>query len=448
MTVAESPTAAVPLAERPWRRALGWLCFLGPFFYITYGTANWLASLRSDVPSIVFGWEQAIPFLGWTIIPYWSINAFYGASLFVCETRDELDTHGRRLLTAQVIAVLCFILLPLHFTFTQPETDGLSGFLFAALTSFDQPFNQAPSLHIALLVILWVLYARHLPRWALWLLHPWFFLVGTSVLTTYQHHVIDIPTGALLGLFCLWLWPDRGPSPISVFALARDPRRRQLAIRYGAGALVCFIAALLIGRSGWWLFWPAVALALVAANYAAFGAAGFQKQADGHMTLAARILLAPYLVAAWINSRLWTRNDPAPAAVGDGVAIGRIPFRHDATKFPSVVDLSAEMPVLHGHVGWHAYPTLDLVPAQPATLREAAAAIERARANGPVLVCCALGYSRSASAVAAWLLITDRASSAEDAVERIRRVRPRIVLGDDARRAIADAARSPHDRRC
>ena len=27
-------------------------------------------------------------------------------------------------------------------------------------------------------MILWVLYARHVPRWALWLLHPWFLLVG------------------------------------------------------------------------------------------------------------------------------------------------------------------------------------------------------------------------------------------------------------------------------
>ena len=102
------------------------------------------------------------------------------------------------------------------------------------------------------------------PRWALWLLHPWFVLIGVSVLTTYQHHFIDIPTGALLGFFCLWLWPDRGPSPIAAFALTRDPRRRRLAVRYAAGALVvrrrwrCWPAAPAGGCSGrrsrsrWW----------------------------------------------------------------------------------------------------------------------------------------------------------------------------------------------------
>ena len=439
MSVAEGQLDAAA-TQRPWRRAFAWLAFLGPFFYLTYGVANWLASLRANVPSIVFGWEHSIPFVGWTIIPYWSINAFYGLSLFVCTTKQELDTHGRRLLTAQVIAVTCFILFPLRFDFVQPATDGVAGFMFAALTSFDQPFNQAPSLHIALLVILWVFYARHLPRWARLLLHPWFALVGVSVLTTYQHHFIDIPTGALLGFFCLWLWPDRGPSPNAAFAVTRDPRRRSLAIRYGAGALVFAAVALLTGRAGWWLYWPAISLALVAANYAMFGAAGFQKGADGRMSLAAQALLAPYLVGAWINSRIWTRNDPLHAGVAYGVSIGRIPASGDAAAFASIVDLSAELPALRGH-GWHAFPSLDLVPLHPSTLHDAAAAIEQARKSGPVLVCCALGYSRSASAVAVWLLNTGRAASVQDAVERVRRVRPRIVLGEDALRAIEQARR-------
>jgi membrane-associated phospholipid phosphatase len=427
-----------PLTARPWRRAIAWLAVLGPFFYLTYGTANWLASLHSDVPSIVFGWEHGIPFLGWTIIPYWSINAFYGISLLVCGTRDELDTHARRLLTAQVIAVTCFILFPLRFTFTQPETDGISGFLFAALTSFDKPFNQAPSLHIALLVILWVLYARHLPRWARLVLHPWFALVGVSVLTTYQHHFIDIPTGALLGFFCLWLWPDRGQSPVALFAITRDPKRRSLALRYLAGAAVMAIVAALGGGLWLWLLWPAVSLALIAANYAVFGASGFQKDADGRMSLAAKVMLAPYLVAAFFNSRAWTRHESTSVPVADGVALGRIPVSGEAKSFAAVVDLSAELPALHPGTT-RALPMLDLVTPDPRRLREAAAAIEAARAGGPVLVCCALGYSRSASALATWLLVTGRAPDVDSAIAVIRAVRPRIVLSAAARDAIREA---------
>ena len=63
--------------------------------------------------------------------------------------------------------------------------------LAEALGAFDKPFNQAPSLHIALLVILWAIYARHMPRWARIGLHVWAILVGVSVLTTFQHHFID-----------------------------------------------------------------------------------------------------------------------------------------------------------------------------------------------------------------------------------------------------------------
>jgi membrane-associated phospholipid phosphatase len=425
---------------RPWRRAALWLAVMVPFFYLTYGSANWLASLRTNVPSIVFAWEHSIPFLDWTIIPYWSINAFYGLSPFVCATKAELDTHGRRLLTAQIAAVICFVLFPLRFTFAQPETHGVAGFLFAALTSFDKPFNQAPSLHIALLVILWVLYARYVPRWALWLLHPWFLLVGISVLTTYQHHFIDIPTGALLGFLCLWLWPDREPSPVSTFRVARVQRRLVLAGRYALGAGLAAAVAIVLGGAAQWLLWPAVSLLLVAASYAFLGPAGFQKGPDGGMTLAARVLLAPYLVGAWINSRLWTRKAPAPVMVAADVALGRLPDRAIAAGFPTVVDLCAELPHPYPHAGWHAFPALDLVAPQPRLLREAAAAIEDGRGRGPVLVCCALGYSRSASALAVWLAVYGDAGGVAAAIEQIRRARPRVVLGAAAAAAIAQAA--------
>jgi membrane-associated phospholipid phosphatase len=72
------------------------------------------------------------------------------------------------------------------------------------------PFNQAPSLHIATTTILFDLYSRVLPRWTLPVTAVAALLVGASVLTTYQHHFIDVPTGFLLGLLCVWLWPPEG----------------------------------------------------------------------------------------------------------------------------------------------------------------------------------------------------------------------------------------------
>ncbi len=274
-------------AARPWKQAALWLAGLAPFFYLSYGLANHLAAQRSDVPSIVFDWERGIPFLAWTIFPYWSINVFYGLSLFLCRSRDDVHTHGKRLLTAQLIAVSCFLLFPLRFSFGQPPADGAAGVMFAALRGFDQPFNQAPSLHIALVVILWDLYRRLIPRGWHWLLHLWSLAIVVSVLTTYQHHVIDIPTGALLGLFCLWLWPLDGASPLRHAATTRDPRRLRLAVYYAIGAAVCFALAgfgfAMFGGLALWLCWPGIALLFVALNYAFFGAYGFQKDAQGRI---------------------------------------------------------------------------------------------------------------------------------------------------------------------
>jgi membrane-associated phospholipid phosphatase len=439
--VNRTATRAVSGPEpRPWRRAICWLVFLAPFFYLTYGAANAIAARRHDVPSIVFSWEHRIPFLGWTIIPYWSINAFYALSLFVCATKAELDVHGRRLVTAQIAAVGCFILFPLKYTFQQPETHGFAGLLFAALTSFDKPFNQAPSLHIALLVILWPVYAKHLPRLLQWPLHVWFALVGASVLSTYQHHFFDIPTGALLGAFCMWLWPERGNTPVAAAAFATDRRHWVLAARYliGAGAMVTL--AVWIGGSGLWLLWPAASLVLVAANYAFLGAEGFQKDADGSMSLGARLLFAPYLAGAFINSRSWTRLEPKPVAIGDGVWLGRIPLAREATGFATVVDLCAELPGAATAGTWMCIPMLDLVAPQPAQLRNAAASIERGRSAGPVLVCCALGYSRSAATVATWLLTSNPAKTMSEAIEKVRGARPRIVIDSALRAVIAAAA--------
>lgn len=196
------------LEQRPWTRACAWLAFLAPLFLLTYGGANALAVRRHAIPSIVFAWERHIPFVPWTIVPYWSLDVFYVLSVFVCATRAELDAHGRRLVTAQLLAVACFIAFPLKFAFTRPATHGAIELMFRTLMRFDRPFNEAPSLHIALLVILWHLYAKHAGRGTRWLLHAWFGLIGVSVLTTYQHHVFDVPTGAMLGALCVWLWPE------------------------------------------------------------------------------------------------------------------------------------------------------------------------------------------------------------------------------------------------
>ncbi|WP_434649917.1 phosphatase PAP2/dual specificity phosphatase family protein [Pseudomonas sp. D1-2] len=418
--------------------AVLWLLLLAPLFFTTYGFATWVTAQRDDVGSLVFGWESHMPFMAWTIVPYWSIDLLYGLSLLLPNSRDELKRHALRLLTAQGIAVSCFLLWPLTFTFPRPEMDGVFGWMFDVLAGFDKPFNQAPSLHIALLVVLWVCYERHLQGVWRWLMHGWFALIGVSVLTTYQHHFVDVPTGALAGWLCVWLWPLDRPSPLLSARLATDPARRRLAMRYGLGAAAMFIPAFAFGGAWLWLIWPAVALLMVALNYLVFGASGFQKREDGRLSPAVRWLLAPYLMAAWINSRLWTRKHPQPDQIMDDVWLGRIPTS-TALKdrpFNGVLDLCAELSMDSTAIAYRTLPVLDLTAPTTEQCLEAAQNIEQLRQHGPVLVCCALGYSRSATAVAAWLLSTGRAASVDAAIAQIQRVRPRVVLHPAHRQAL------------
>ena len=420
-----------------WKRGVLWLLLLGPLFFASYGFANWLTAQREDVGSLVFAWESAMPLWPWSIVPYWSIDLLYGLSFLLPATRREMDRHALRLLTAQVICVACFLLWPLRFTFERPELDGLFGWMFDVLMGFDKPFNQAPSLHIALLVVIWVMFARHTRGLLLrGLLHGWMALIGLSVLTTWQHHFIDVPTGALAGWLCVWLWPIEGRSPLHNLHLAREPQRWRLALRYGLGSAVCAALAVNLGGAWLWLLWPCASLLLVALNYALFGAAGFQKHADGSLSSASTWLLAPYLLGAWVNSRLWTRKHPQPDQVVEGVWLGRVPSAREAAPFAAVLDLSAELPVRLPGKTYRNLPLLDLIAPDSEACRQGAELIEKLRQQGPLLVCCALGYSRSATLVAAWLLHSGRADSVEQAIAMIRAARPRIVLGDAQRKAL------------
>jgi len=424
-----------------WKRAVVWLVVLAPFFFASYGFATWLSARRTDVGTLVFDWERHMPFWAWSIVPYWSIDLLYGFSLLACLTRRELDTHALRLFTAQLIAVSCFLLWPLTFTFERPPQDGVFGWMFAVLGGFDKPFNQAPSLHIALLVVLWVCYARYLrgchPAWR-WLLHGWFALIGVSVLTTYQHHFVDLPTGALLGWLCVWLWPHEGRSPLHNAHLPDQPSRRTLALAYGLGAGLLAVPVFILGGAWLWLAWPAVACLLVGLNYGLLGAEGFQKRVDGSLSPAACWLFAPYLVGAFINSRLWTRRQPEPQQIVDNIWLGRIPDTQQLQRFAAVVDMCAELPLAPGDRGYQSIPVLDLTAPDADHCLRAAHAIERLRHNGPLLVCCALGYSRSATALAAWLLYTHRATTVDNAIDMIRHVRPHVVLREPQYQALAE----------
>jgi protein-tyrosine phosphatase len=418
-----------------------WLAALVPFFFLTYGFANWVTAQRTDVPSIVFGWEHRIPFLAWTIVPYWFTDLFYVLSFFICRDRKELDSHGKRLLAAQIISVACFLLFPLRFSFHAPPItgafSGVFAWLFHALGNFDGPFNQLPSLHLSLTTILWAKYSEHTRGFVRLLLRCWFVLVGISTLTTYQHHFIDILPGIWVGLACIALFPaERSQTP-------RSLRSARIASLYFTGGGVLGLAGLWLGGWGWLLFWPASSLWIVAAAYWIGAPAIFQTR-DTRMDPATTLLLAPYIRARRIHARWSTRREPIAQEIADGVWLGRFLLRNerDALRIASMVNVAAELPVNTSGVVARSVPMLDLMAPTVEQLEAAVAAIDDLNAVRPTVVCCALGYSRSAAAMAAWLVASETSASVDAAIELIQTRRPAVVLSAGHREQLHAWARA------
>ena len=489
------------------------LVVVAAIFYASYGATNALASARANVPEIYFAWERAVPFWAWSIVPYWSLNLLYALGFFLCRDSRELARYVTQLLVAQIIATLFFIVFPLQMSWEKPAVSGFSGFLFSSLATFDLPFNQAPSLHIILCVVVGAFYLRKAR--AIWLkaaLVAWFALIGLSVLTTYQHHFIDIPTGLAAGCFVLLVRPMDG-EPLR-FAMAAEAARYKWAALYlGLAFLTLFVA--IAGAKIWgawmlWLSWASLSFALVACGYAFLGAGVFAKNEQGRHAAAAKALLFSYLCVARLNALFWLRGRRLSDEILPGLYLGSV---KEVGKFDAVLDCAAEFERPGGAQIYASLAMLDMITPGADELKRGADELERlvkttlcggenlpqsdaelgsnfiAEANGyahgrgfkfhrqagsrvnlqtcgaankskiaemeqtlansneraaeandkKVLVCCALGYGRSASVLLAWLVIY-AGLGFDEALNLLRSHREKIAVSSSLRERIARLA--------
>ncbi|HCH50080.1 MAG TPA: hypothetical protein DEV59_05250 [Proteus sp.] len=416
-----------------WLTGILWLLFLAPFFYLTYMQVNAYTSTLSSVSSFVYPWEKYIPFLPWTIIPYWSVNLAYGISLFICTTLREQFIHGVRLIAASFIACSGFLLFPLKFSFTRPVTDGFSGWLFTQLEGFDLPYNQAPSLHIILLWIIWLRFRAHTsPSWR-WVLNLWSLLIAVSVLTTWQHHFIDIITGFAVGVLVCYLFPIKTRWQWQFSASKRSLR---IAKNYALSALLFYIIA--VGLQGiFWLFiWPAITLTFITLGYLGAGATIFQKTPQGEVSLSAQIILLPYRFFAWCTYRYYLKRCRTPSQITENILLGGRPLYH--LKAQAVFDLTCEWPRnrFSKKQFYLAQPQIDLLPLSPNDISNAMLSMEKLIQQGTVYIHCKLGYSRSATVVVAWLIYSGQAQDLTEALKQVYDARPQVILNQETQQAL------------
>ena len=414
---------------------------LSLLFLVVYGGCNALTALRADVGTCAFAWERHIPFWPLMIVPYLSIDAFFVLAPFVC-TDAERRLLTRRITMAILVAGAMFLLFPLRFAFERPPAAGALGAVFDWFRAMDAPYNLAPSLHIALRTILVGIYARHTRGWWRVATHVWFSLIGFSTLLVWQHHLLDIATGFLLAAFCIQAFPAGEPQ--------RDFRPNwQVGGYYAAGCITLAALGNLLRPWGSLLLWPALSLGLLSAANFRLGVGIFRKR-DGRLPIATRILLGPVLLGQWLSLRYYRRQSRPWDQVTSTVWIGRLLNSTEARVavaggVTAVLDLTGELSetAVFRTLRYRNIPVLDLTAPSAVQLREMADFISAESARGVVYVHCKAGYSRSAAAVAGWLLATGRAASVEEALRRLRRARPSIVVRPEILTALRDFARRP-----
>jgi membrane-associated phospholipid phosphatase len=186
--------------------------FFWTIWILVYPLCNWLTSYRANVHTFYFEWEHHLPFVPVLIIPYLSIDLFLATLPFLIKRADELHTYGLRIVTATLIAGVCYLAFPMSFGWDRPPVTGLVGVIITLFRSMDLPFNQCPSLHVAYLIIMFGPFMRNtqgIPRISIAI---WFLLILVSTLFTYQHHCVDVLGGMTLGAICIRLFrPQTNP---------------------------------------------------------------------------------------------------------------------------------------------------------------------------------------------------------------------------------------------
>ena len=412
---------------------------LSVLFLIVYSGCNWITGQRSHVGSFYFQWERAIPFVPFMILPYMSIDLFFVAAPFLCRTDQELRVFSRRVVAAILIAGICFLLFPLRFAFPRPHASGWLGAIFDWFRGMDSPFNLLPSLHAALLLLLIDLYARNLRCIFLFAAMLWFFLIGVSPLLTYQHHIVDIIGGFVLAGYCFYLF--REPSLVLPVVV-----NRRIGSYYAAGAAVVLFVGAIFWPWGVLFLWPTIALGIVAIAYFGAGPVVFHK-ARGKLPWSTRFVLAPcllgqYLSLLYYRSQCRSWNEVTPRIWIGGKLGSRAANKALGSGVTAVLDLSAEFSEAKPFrkINYRNIPVLDLTAPTQAQLAEMGEFIGNHSRDGTVYVHCKIGYSRSAAAVAAYLIMSGKANTANDAFAIIRRVRPSVVIRPEVISALAEFA--------
>ena len=189
-------SAAVPA----FRTRLRWAIAITLYAALTYGATNALAHARGVTRCIALPGELDLPFVAWLVVPYLCIDVLVPLSAIFTRSHTELRTLARRMFWAFTIGNLIFLVLPFRCNFPRTIPDDWTAPFFRLLHFTDLPYNQAPSLHIVEAIVIAPVFLARLPRPAPRAAFLALLVLGSAgTVLTYQHHLLDVVTGAILG---------------------------------------------------------------------------------------------------------------------------------------------------------------------------------------------------------------------------------------------------------
>lgn len=370
-------------------------------FSLVYNLNALYAASLSDVRSCVFDFEEKIPFIALTVLPYMTSGLFFLLVFFVTKRKEDLIVLTKRILFITIISGICFLFFPLRFTFDRPIVE--SSFLnifFDYLNTYDNRFNQAPSLHVSYACIFWSVFKSKTNGFFKILLGFWIFMIGLSTLTIYQHHIIDVTTALMLVCITFFIFPQ--------------PIRRNCRI----GMIYFFVALELVMILMFFyhlsiilnvvVLWIIVTLAIV--GYAYFTSNPyFLKKKRGKVNPLMHLLCFPYVEVNKLMRRYFRKKGiPVFTEIYPQVYVGARLDKESMMKMKKIaskvilIDLMAEVSEYREarqEFDYYSYPLLDIASAKDVEIEEIVRFITKKyidlSLDTIIYIHCILGYSRS-----------------------------------------------------
>jgi membrane-associated phospholipid phosphatase len=359
-------------------------------FGLCYLNANHLAQQNNITRHVALAFESSMPFIEWMIVLYLCSGIFFYWVFLAEQSAEALSLLSRRMLATTLIATALFMLVPLQFSWQRPLINSpIPAVLFDFLSWVDRPYNQFPSLHVAYCVIFWSslrdTVQHRIKRLLLVLM---LITVAVSTLFTYQHHLLDVIGGLIVGCVAVRMVRSRSSQP-------------NVAFYYAIAAVVVFLVGVVVARS-WVAMYLALSLALVSLAYLR-NDRHFLFKRDGKHPFWIWLFYAPYLGGyrlTWQVVQYRERCRPAVVRVHENLLIGRRLTHLQARTLPkncAVIDLSCELSETSSlrTSSYRHFPLLDLAVPSLDAMNEIADAIDQhIKLKQIVFLHCAMGYSR------------------------------------------------------